>query len=148
MECLLTCARQQNIGEGALTRQLRNVDSGRSSATDSVKLGKSPPLPGTWLHKTRKLYSTISQLFVITFYDPVWDLPWANIRRKTRLSLASSYPTPGTLQGPYTHLSALSKVTHSFSSKQNSCSFRARENNLMELVLINVPRAHTSLTLL
>lgn len=34
-ECLLNFARQQNIGEGAQTRELRNVGSGPSSAADS-----------------------------------------------------------------------------------------------------------------
>lgn len=45
-ECLLNFARQQNIGEGALTRELRNVGSGPSSAADS-EAGKSPPLSAT-----------------------------------------------------------------------------------------------------
>lgn len=34
-ECFLTCAMQQNTGEGALDQESRNVDSGPNSATDS-----------------------------------------------------------------------------------------------------------------
>lgn len=43
----LACAVQQSIGEGALVQESRNMDSGPGSTTDSVMLGKSPPLSET-----------------------------------------------------------------------------------------------------